>query len=99
MHPYLTQYREANMQEWKRTDLVVIDATEMREIGRRCVITGSGLEIGRSHIKKPPARHAGSISGPHRQSKWKNADWWIYRVMVPLGLVTVGALLIAEMFA
>lgn len=21
MHPYLTQYREANMQEWKRVDL------------------------------------------------------------------------------
>lgn len=42
-------------------------APEMRAEGERCISTSTGLQIGRCHVRKPLARVAGSVSGPHRR--------------------------------
>jgi hypothetical protein len=44
-----------------------IHAPEMRSTTERCITTSTGIAIGRCHVRKPPARVAGSVSGPHRR--------------------------------
>ena len=44
-----------------------IHATELRSATERCITTSTGIEIGRCHVRKPLARVAGSVSGPHRR--------------------------------
>ena len=39
----------------------------MRSATERCIATSTGIEIGRCYVRKPLARVAGSVSGPHRR--------------------------------
>lgn len=44
-----------------------IHAPELRSATERCITTRTGIAIGRCHVRQPPARVAGSVSGPHRR--------------------------------
>jgi len=44
-----------------------IHAPELRSATERCITTRTGIAIGCCHVRKPLARVAGSVSGPHRR--------------------------------
>ena len=44
-----------------------IHAPELRSATERCITTRAGIAIGRCYVRKPLARVAGSVSGPHRR--------------------------------
>lgn len=68
-HPYLTDWRESHLAEWKATDLS-IEAPELRhesEASRPMVRTSTGLLIGASHQQPRPSHYAQAGSGPYRR--------------------------------
>ena len=49
------------------TSTPTLDAPEMRAAGQRFATTPTGIQIGSRHVRRPSARTAGSVSGPHRR--------------------------------
>ena len=78
-HPYLTEWRESRLPEWRDTDQaerVTLEAPELRPVGQvPCVPTSTGLLIGcayRRPMPKPSAdasTHAINVSQSFQPSR------------------------------
>ena len=57
-HPYLTDWRESRLPEWRETDMadrITLEAPELRPVGQvPCVPTSTGLLIGCAYRRPMP---------------------------------------------
>ena len=101
-HPYVSEWRESCLPEWRETDLadrITLEAPELRHVSdpapARCVTTSTNIVIGGACTRVHPAPRA--ISGPHRPpaTRGDRAVTWASAI----GALVVAVLLLAEALA
>ena len=76
-HPYLTDWRESHLNEWRDTDMaerITLEAPEMRPCNQVAAVrTSTNILIGCAY-RRPMPDDAGCISGPHRPAHLSRRD-------------------------